>query len=70
MLSFTGVGAQAQSLVPRVAFDAVSIKPADVPNWLPPVFSAVREQLGLKLEPRDESLDVLVIDRIERPSPN
>jgi uncharacterized protein (TIGR03435 family) len=39
MLSFTGVGGQAQSSVPRVAFDAVSIKPADVPKWLPPGLS-------------------------------
>ena len=56
--------------------------PPQAPDWLrdallsaPPsdgvsLFSALREQLGLKLEPRDEPLDVLVIDQIEHPSPN
>jgi len=36
----------------------------------PSVFSALQEQLGLRLEPRDELLDVIVIDNIERPTPN
>lgn len=34
------------------------------------VFSSVQEQLGLKLEPQKEQVEYLVIDRIERPSPN
>jgi uncharacterized protein (TIGR03435 family) len=36
----------------------------------PSLFTAVREQLGLKLEPRTERQDVYVIDYIERPAPN
>jgi uncharacterized protein (TIGR03435 family) len=32
--------------------------------------TAVREQLGLKLEPRRAATDVLVIDRLEKPSEN
>jgi uncharacterized protein (TIGR03435 family) len=56
--------------------------PPQAPDWLreavqaaptpdgTSIFTALREQLGLTLEPRDERLDVLVIDHIERPSPN
>jgi uncharacterized protein (TIGR03435 family) len=56
--------------------------PPQAPDWLreavqaapPPdgtsIFTALREQLGLKLVRRDERFDVLVIDHIERPSPN
>lgn len=36
----------------------------------PTLFTAVREQLGLRLEARKESVDVLVLDGIERPSEN
>ena len=34
------------------------------------IFTAVQEQLGLRLENGSAPLDVLVIDRIERPSEN
>ncbi len=36
----------------------------------PDLFTALQEQLGLKLEPARVMLDVLVIDSIERPSEN
>ena len=36
----------------------------------PSVFTAIQEQLGLKLERRRELLDVLVIDAVEMPSEN
>jgi bla regulator protein blaR1 len=35
-----------------------------------PLFTALREQLGLKLEPGKGSVDVIVIDHIDPPSPN
>jgi uncharacterized protein (TIGR03435 family) len=34
------------------------------------VFTAVQEQLGLRLEARRADVPVLVIDSIERPTPN
>lgn len=36
----------------------------------PSIFSALQEQLGLKLEAHKEPVDVIVIDHIEQPSPN
>jgi uncharacterized protein (TIGR03435 family) len=36
----------------------------------PSFTTAIREQLGLRLENRRDSVDVLVIDRIEHPSEN
>ena len=36
----------------------------------PVLFTAFQEQLGLKLESTKAPVDVLVIDRIERPSEN
>jgi uncharacterized protein (TIGR03435 family) len=36
----------------------------------PPLVTALQEQLGLKLEPRTELLDAVVIDSVERPSAN
>jgi bla regulator protein BlaR1 len=36
----------------------------------PPLFTAIQEQLGLKLEPRKAPVEVLVIDHVEQPSPN
>ena len=34
------------------------------------LFTAIQEQLGLRLEPQKDRVDVIVIDHIEAPSPN
>jgi uncharacterized protein (TIGR03435 family) len=36
----------------------------------PSIFAAVQEQLGLKLEPTRAPVDILVIDHVERPTPD
>lgn len=43
---------------------------ADDPNGPPPLFTAIQQQLDLKLEARKMQVPVLVIDHAERPSPN
>ena len=37
---------------------------------VPPIFVALEEQLGLKLESKRTEVPVLVIDSVERPSEN
>lgn len=36
----------------------------------PSLFTAIREQLGLELVPREEPIETLVVDHIQEPSPN
>jgi len=40
------------------------------PDDAPELFTAVQEQLGLKLEPSKAQVEVLVIDHVERPTEN
>jgi uncharacterized protein (TIGR03435 family) len=41
---------------------------APAPDAAPTIFTAVQEQLGLKLESSRASREVLVIDHLERPT--
>jgi uncharacterized protein (TIGR03435 family) len=43
---------------------------APVENAAPGVFTAVQEQLGLKLEAGKTPTDVVVVDAVEKPSAN
>ena len=52
---------------PRLATaDGTAPAPEDAPEF----FTAVREQLGFKLEPSKTQVEVVVVDRIERPTEN
>ena len=43
---------------------------APQPASPPTLFTALQEQLGLKLEPQRTMVDTIVVDHVERPSPN
>jgi uncharacterized protein (TIGR03435 family) len=44
--------------------------PAPTDPDAPSIFTAVQEQLGLKLRPATGPVDVLIIDRVQRPTPD
>lgn len=61
-------------LVGRFDFDFKAAPPNAAPNGplagLPPIATALEDQLGLKLERGRGSVDVLVIDRLDMPTEN
>jgi uncharacterized protein (TIGR03435 family) len=58
------------SLESTGALRANTNEQAPTPVDAPSIFTAVQEQLGLKLEPGKAPVDHLIIDSIERPDPN
>lgn len=44
--------------------------PGDDPAAPPGLFTAIVQQIGLRLKPANVPVDVLVIDRVEKPSAN
>jgi len=54
-------------------FGGIGIKvpaPSDKVDAPPPLFTAIQEQIGLKLDPTKAPVDVMVIDKAERSSDN
>jgi len=45
-------------------------RPADEGNEPPPLFTAIQQQLGLKLEAQKAEVQVLVVNHVDHPSPN
>jgi uncharacterized protein (TIGR03435 family) len=54
-------------------FGGMGIKvppPSDAADAPPPLFTAIQEQIGLKLDAEKTQVDVLVLDHVEQPSAN
>jgi uncharacterized protein (TIGR03435 family) len=49
---------------------AQQLSAADIDNTTPDLFAALRDQLGLKLEPSTTPMPVLKVQQIRRPSEN
>lgn len=56
--------------IPRVPEDVSNAPTVPALDERPVLFTAVREQLGLKLESDTAAMDVLVIDSVARPTPD
>lgn len=65
-LTYTPSAFSAEALAQRPG----ATPPPGVDPAGPPLLTAVQEQLGLKLEPTRGPVQVLVIDRLERPTPD
>jgi uncharacterized protein (TIGR03435 family) len=44
--------------------------PSDAADAPPPLFTAIQEQLDMKLDAQKTLVDVMVIDHVDHPSPN
>jgi hypothetical protein len=54
--------------VPPAAYNVPERGVADGPPWIDSdLFAAMRQQLGLRLQASKGMVDVIVIDRVERP---
>ena len=51
-------------------FGGMAPAPSGSPNALPGLFTAIQEQVGLKLELVKTLAEVLVVDHVEKPSAN
>ncbi len=82
-LTTTIIAQQLSQITGRIVVDKTNLTdrydlelqwtPDDAPvadNSAPSLFTAIQEQLGLKLEPAKEPVPVLVIDQIDPPTPN
>ena len=55
-----------EGMVPAVDPALLAAEPPRAPS----IFTALQEQLGLRLEPTEAPNDVIVIESIDRPKPN
>jgi uncharacterized protein (TIGR03435 family) len=70
----TGLGNKRFNFVlrwtPSVMGQAAASDPASNPDAPPDIFTAVQQQLGLKFDSTKAPVDVMVVDKVERPGEN
>lgn len=52
------------------AFGGIKNPPAEAPDAPPDLYTAIQQQLGLKIDTTKAPTDVMVIDKVAQPSPN
>ena len=71
MVDETGLTGQYDFTLHWTSFDPGSAgAPTDPGEQWPSLFTAIETQLGLKLTPEKEQIEVMVIDSAEKPSEN
>jgi len=69
-LTWICVGRQIEPQLPLDAPPEIAQAAATLDPNGPSLFTAIQEQLGLKLESKNEQIDVIVIDHVEKPTPD
>jgi uncharacterized protein (TIGR03435 family) len=66
----TGLKGRYHFVLSGVTMESVSANTSSADETTTSIFTALREQLGLKLEARKATVEILVVEHLERPSQN
>jgi len=65
-----GLDEEARRVASQIRFHPATRNGQPIDTSGPSIFQAVRQQLGLRLDPRKGPVQVMVVDHVEKPSEN